>query len=828
MDAVSLDLRFVRKECGVTLQKVILAAAMMLCAGVASAQEADPPVPTMLERALAGPMQDVEEIVFANRASYADGHWYANIGYYCNDHNQKAVSGDGKGSGGRLCSLNLKTKAVTVLIDAGTGSIRDPVVHYDAQKILFSWRKADTDFYHLYEINVDGSSIRQITSEKYDDIEAAYLPDGGIVFVSTRCKRWVNCWKTQVAILYRCDADGRNITQISANIEHDNTPSVLPDGRILFTRWEYVDRSQVGYHHLWTMNQDGSEQMVYYGNQEHFPLYIDTRPIPGTSKVAGIESPGHGRRDHRGKVVVLTDELGPDAPAGKRLVRNGNFVDPYPLSEDCFIVAQDKRILLMDGSGDIQALHVSDRLCHEPRPVIRRARERMSMPRSNPAKKTGTLILTDVYNGRNMTGVKRGDIKKLLVLESLPKPVNFSGGPDLLTWLGTFTLERVLGTVPVEADGSASFELPANRAVFFVALDEKDLAVKRMQSFVSVVPGEVTSCVGCHENRVKTSSSPHAGALMAIKRAPSKIKPFAGFPDVLDFNRDVQPILTRNCTQCHNFKDYKGSLSLEYALGPKWSHAYYALVARLQIADGRNGYGNQPPRSIGSSASRLMQKIDGSHHKVKLSDEEWRMIWLWIESGATYAGTYAALRNGEEMSRSGHASRVFHRHGGVIKRRCGTCHGVEKLPPVPSSMPAWPDKRGITRPVARHERLVIEKDPLARFGRDILVNMTKPMASPLLLAPLAKSAGGWGRCGQVFETREDTDYVLMLKAIEGGKEAMDEIPRYSTPAWKPNWQYVREMKRFGVLPESFDLAVQKLDAFETDQRYWASLWWSGK
>jgi hypothetical protein len=143
-------------------------------------------------------------------------------------------------------------------------------------------------------------------------------------------------------------------------------------------------------------------------------------------------------------------------------------------------------------------------------------------------------------------------------------------------------------------------------------------------------------------------------------------------------------------------------------------------------------------------------------------------------------------------------------------------------------MPAWPDKRGITRPVARHERLVIEKDPLARFGRDILVNMTKPMASPLLLAPLSKSAGGWGRCGQVFETREDPDYVLMLKAIEGGKEAMDEIPRYSTSQWKPNWQYVREMKRFGVLPESFDLAAQKLDAFETDQRYWTSLWWSGK
>ena len=809
----------------------ILVWLLVLCIGMASAQESETshPQSTMLERALQGPMQGVEEIVFANRASYEDGHWYANIGYYCNDHNKKAFAGDSTtGARGRLCKLNLKTKELTVLVDAGTGSIRDPVVHYDAQKILFSWRKAGTDFYHLYEINVDGGNVRQITDGPYDDIESAYLPDGGIVFVSTRCKRWVNCWKTQVAILYRCDADGGNITQISANIEHDNTPAVLPDGRILFTRWEYVDRSQIGYHHLWTMNPDGSGQMVYYGNQEHFPLYIDARPIPGTSKVVGIESPGHGRRDHRGQVVVITDELGPDAPEGKHLVRKGSFVDPFPFTEDCFIVAQGKRILLMDGGGDMLALHVSDRLCHEPRPIIKRTRERVSTPRSNPARKTGTLILTDVYNGRNMTGVKRGDIKKLLVLESLPKPVNFSGGPDLLTWLGTFTLERVLGTVPVEADGSASFELPANRAVFFVALGKNDLAVKRMQSFVSVVPGEVTSCVGCHENRIKTPSSPRPGALMAMKRSPSKIKPFAGFPDVMDFNRDIQPILTRNCTKCHNFEDYKGSLSLEYALGPRWSHAYYALVARLQIADGRNGYGNQPPRSIGSSASRLMQKIDGSHHKVKLTDKEWRTIWLWIESGATYVCTYGALRNEDEMSRSGHASRVFHRHGDVIKRRCGTCHGVQKLPSIPYHIPPWPDKRGITRPVARHERLVIENDPLARFGRDILVNMTNPTASPLLLAPLAKSAGGWGRCGHVFETRDDPDYALMLGAIEGGKKVMDEIPRYSTPAWKPNWQYVREMKRFGILPDSFDLAVQKLDAFETDQRYWASLWWQGK
>lgn len=778
----------------------------------------------MLKQALDGPMKGVEEIVFANRASYDDGHWYANIGYYCDNHENMAYAGNGNGAGGRLSRYNLRSKKLTVLIDAGTGSIRDPIVHYDAKKILFSLRKAGTDYYQLYEINTDGTNIRQLTNDKYDDFEATYLPDGGIAFVSTRCKRWVNCWKTHVAILYRCDGNGNGIRQLSTNIEHDNTPTVLSDGRILFTRWEYVDRSQIGYHHLWTMNPDGTEQMVYYGNQEHYPLYIDARPIPESSHVIAIESPGHGRRDHRGNIILMTDEFGPDSVKGKKLVCKGNFTDPFPFSDDCFLVARNKQILLMNAMGKSTTLHTSDRICHEPRPVILRQREREVLTRSNPSKATGQLILTDVYNGRNMAGVKRGDIKKLLILESLPKPVNFSGGPDLLSWLGTFTLERILGTVPVEDDGSASFELPANRPVFFVALDKNDMSVKRMQSFVSVAPGEITSCVGCHENRVKAPSSPRTGALLAMKRAPSKIMPFTNLPDVLDFNRDIQPILNNHCIKCHNFKDYKGSLSLEYALGPRYSHAFYALFARKQVADGRNGFGNQPPRTIGSSASRLMKKIDGTHHDVKLRPEEWRTIWLWVESAATYVGTYAALRNEEEMSK-GRTHHLFGQNGPVFRKRCRTCHGRNGLPSIPFHTPPWPDKRGIKKPVARHERRVIDDDPLARFSPGILMNLTNPEASPLLLAPLAKREGGWGRCGNIFEDRNDPDYRTLLAALHKVKNSADEIPRYSTPAWKPNWQYVREMKRFGILDSSFNLENSRLDPFETDQKYWESFWW---
>ena len=246
---------------------------------------------------------------------------------------QKAYAGNGKPDVGKLCKLNVRTGEVTVLLDAGGGSIRDPQVHYDAQKILFSYRKAGTDYYHLYEIQVDGTGLRQITSGPFDDYEPAYLPDGDIVFVSTRCRCWVNCWKTQVGVLYRCDADGGNLRRLSYNHEHDNTPWVLPDGRILYTRWEYVDRSQVEFHHLWTMNPDGTEQTVFFGNTHPGTLMIDAKPIPGTDDVIASFSPGHGVTDHKGIATIVSPRGGPDfEPAARPASPRGLVAtDPRPL-----------------------------------------------------------------------------------------------------------------------------------------------------------------------------------------------------------------------------------------------------------------------------------------------------------------------------------------------------------------------------------------------------------------------------------------------------------------------------------------------------------------
>jgi hypothetical protein len=258
-------------------------------------------------------------VLFAVRRTYDDSHWYANIGYFCDDHRQKAYSGNGAPAEGRLMKLDLASGEATVLLDAQGGSIRDPQVHYDGTKAIFAYLKAGTDHYHLYEIQLDGSGLRQLTDGPYDDYEPAYLPDGGIVFVSTRCRSWVACWMTQVGVLYRCDADGGNIRRLSFNTAHDNTPWVLPDGRILYTRWEYVDRSQVEFHHLWTMNPDGTNQMPFFGNMHPGIVMIAAKPIPGTDEVLATFSPGHGITDHRGFAAILSPKSGPD-----RQTRHGN------------------------------------------------------------------------------------------------------------------------------------------------------------------------------------------------------------------------------------------------------------------------------------------------------------------------------------------------------------------------------------------------------------------------------------------------------------------------------------------------------------------------
>ena len=749
----------------------------------------------------------VNEIVFAVRQVDPDGHWYANFSYWSNNPKRTLYH-----DGGRLCRMNLKSGKVTCLINDPTGGVRDPHMHYDGKKILFSYRKGGQPFYHLYEINIDGTGLKQLTNEEFDDIEPIYLPDGDIVFCSSRANRFVQCYFVRVATVHRCKPDGSDIRALSCNIEQDNTPWLLPDGRILHQRWEYIDRSQVRFHHLWTMNPDGTNQMVYYGNMHGSIVMIDAKPIPNTQKVIVSFSPGHGRKEHAGVMTIVDPRNGPDDRSMARSInRDGSLHDPYPVSQDCFLVARDTDIRVIDTQGNSYMLYnlpadwiVGAMKIHEPRPLRPRKRERIIPPRVNLAASTGTVMLQDVNIGRNMKGVKRGDIKKLLIIEALPKPINFSGGMEPLTMGGSFTMERVLGTVPVEEDGSANFELPALRSVFFVALDENDLSVKRMQSFMTVQPGERLSCVGCHEERGTTA--PPGRRSKAVLRLPSKIKQIVGVPDIYDFPRDIQPILDKHCVPCHGPTKtarggpQAGKVLLDGGRGPMYSHSYWTITTRNLVSDGRNRDGNRAPRTIGTSASKLMKLIDGSHYKVMVSAREKTMIRLWIESAATYPGTYAALGTG--MVRSTGADGGMRK---VFGASCGKCHGGGK------------------------------------FNVNTALNLSDPAKSLVLTMPLSPAAGGNGMVRKVkkngkmvdervviFKDTRDPGYQAILAGVRCDKAKLDKLKRFDMPDFRPNIHYLREMKVYGILPEDFDIEKDPVDPYQLERKYWKSLWYHPK
>jgi hypothetical protein len=744
-----------------------------------------------------------------------------------------------------------------------SGSVRDPYVDYDGRRILFSYRRSGSEYFHLYEIQSDGSGLKQLTDGPWDDIEPCYAPDGNIIFGSSRARRWVPCNDIQVATIYWCDADGNNIRMLSPNVENDNTPWPLTDGRILYERWEYVDRSQMHFHHLWVMNPDGTNQMVYYGNMHPRHAFLDAKPIPGSDNIVMIQSPEHGETEHRGAVSILDPKGGPDDLSANRVIANGSFRDPYPLSPDSILVVDNDRLFLMNGNGDRQELYrLGGELgdgswLNEPRPLRPRPREPVIPSRVDLTKTTGTLILMDTYIGRNMRGVNRGDIKKLLIMEILPKPVNFEGQMWPITVWGSFFIKRIIGTVPVEADGSAHMELPANRALQFAVLDQDDLAVKYMCSFLSVAPGEVTTCIGCHEDR--TMAVPNMPVIQALQRPASRPEPIANMPEIFDYPRDIQPIWDRHCLDCHGTEQYDGRMLMTGDQGRQYTHSYYMLHSRMQVADGRDlARGNYPPRTIGSAGSPLINKVDGSHYNVQLSAQELRLVKLWIDASGTFAGTYGALATGEI---SGNWSSVDAARD-VMERRCNGCHRDDmRLPSSPTEKNAisppgntgsigygetysdrYPDSPGWqwapahewTPPwvepygdgslrIGSYEWMKRYAEPRLQFASDIIYNLSYPEQSVQLLAPLARSAGGYGICGDIFTSTGDEDFQRLLRCIQDARQRLLDIGRFNMPDFRPRRMYISEMKRWGVLPESFDLDGP-IDVYETDRQYWESLY----
>jgi hypothetical protein len=323
---------------------------------------------------------------------------------------------------------------------------------------------------------------------------------------------------------------------------------------------------------------------------------------------------------------------------------------------------------------------------------------------------------------------------------------------------------------------------------------------------------------------------------LAARRPASRIMPIAGAPDVPDFPRDVQPVLDRNCVACHNYDRREGRVVLTGDHGPMFSHSYYTLVVRHQVADGRNyARSNYPPRALGSGGSRLMKMLEPSHYGVQASARDRQTVRLWLDAGAPYPGTYAALgtgtiggyqQNAEILENDGKWPATIAAQP-ALAERCAACHAKRRLP-IPRTLS---DEIGLSfwDPDMNDPRLL--------HSRHIAFNLTRPEKSLVLLAPLAKSAGGYGLCrgpeaaegaGTVFASTADPAYRAILAMCEAGRRRLDEVKRFDMPGFRPRPEYVREMKRYGVLPASFDAAKDPVDVYAIDRAYWDLFGWKGK
>jgi len=542
-----------------------------------------------------------------------------------------------------------------------------------------------------------------------DDVHPCYLPDGDIGFASTRSEHGVLCTPGHYLActnLYRMKADGSALRPISYGALSEFTPTMLDDGRILYNRWEYVYKGIAAVQSLWIMRPDGSGSEELYGNNIANPgVFWQARQVPGNSRLVvcigcGHEPLGVGQvllldlsKEKRttDPIVSLTPNVKTENLRGLFQLRNGVwrediygplYADPYPLSDKFFLVScnPDKRyndpagygIHLLDAFGNrVPIYHDSEisawqPMLHSPRqtPAVLSA----ARTETSGSDATGTLFLNDVYRG--LSGVDPGTVKYIRVMEQVPKPwaaeidllrgedrrADGAGGRghiaiglDSHIWIAV-----LLGVVPVEEDGSAHFQVPSRRNLFFQALDENFMEVQRMRTFVSLEPRETRSCVGCHESG--SQAPPVSRLAMALRRPPTKLAAQPGdvAPRPLHYPTNVQPILDRHCVSCHSGADPKVEPDLRGELTTLFSRSYENILRAGLVDTVREWPGATyamqnaeavPPYSHGSHRSRLVEVLKAGHHDVKLSQAEWIKLVTWIDCGVPYYGSYYGRRN---------------------------------------------------------------------------------------------------------------------------------------------------------------------------------------
>ncbi|MDF7824839.1 hypothetical protein P4B35_12510 [Pontiellaceae bacterium B12227] len=564
--------------------------------------------------------------------------------------------------------------------------INDMSLSFDGQTIFFSAKKKNIAYgWNIYEVGVDGTGLKQITDGNTADISPIELPNGRLAFISTRANTWVECQGKHAGLLYSMARDGSDVRLLSANIDSDHSPRVTNDGRIMFTRWDYgVEKNVFARHGLWTVNPDGTNLQLVFGNTIEDPGgFWWAQPIPDRPEILSVFGPHHNH--HAGMIGLVWNGNGPEAPrgAGYRWITRetpvygdktyaDGYRTPFALNEKQFLVSYggekhrpewvspepgnwkikrpyDKytplKLLYLDAYGNEKIIYeAGDHLsCYNPWVVQPRKRPPVIADKVPPvawnysdpeemnrtdagADMTATMMLQDVYLGISEY-VKRGEAKYIAVMEQVQKSRRMAGGEAWghtpIIGRGTVHARRLIGLVPVEDDGSAFFKVPALRSVSLNVLDEDGRTLMRMGSDLHVMPHENLSCVGCHEQRELGygAAPPNLGARAALRKAPVvPQKQGWGTQGLLDYCTVVQPVWDKHCIKCHSGPLPKGGVNLTGDKTRFHNQSYDQLVDR-DIVDHLSVFSLDHDETTPKTVGAIVSRIDEFMDKTHCGSE---------------------------------------------------------------------------------------------------------------------------------------------------------------------------------------------------------------
>jgi len=764
------------------------------------------------------------------------------------------VEGFRRGGGLYVFTPDEEGGKLRCLVDSSDAMISTADLSYDGKQIVFAWkrgglvmcnpvahiedidRSVSDNNYQVYRVNVDGTGLTQLTQGQHNNLDPCWLPDGGIAFISDRKPAYAYCYVVTSPVVYRMNRDGKNQKRLSANYLMDFTPSVLRDGKIIYTRWEYVDRAACPIQSLWAINPDGTGLAGFYGNRVITPgTFMDAQPVPNTNMVIATATNHNG--PCRGGIVLIDPTKGANAkeaitnltpevdiyahrrgggPWGNGMLDcrvGGTYEKPFAIDERHFLVSQSGQLKLRDFDGNAVTLlpmqdgmgfYCAQPLRATPRPPVLTG---TTMDRSAVLPEDGrvsgawaAVFMQDVYNGLQ-PHVKRGEIKQIAVVQEIEKNTHSPQNnlkPDgsgmrniavfgfqfpLVSCGATYAPKKLWGFADVNEDGSAAFKVPSEVPIYFMALDAEGRTLQRMRSFTHLMPGEVQGCVGCHADRNSVASRP--ASQLTLRGKPQDLTPPEWGVVGFSYDRVVQPVFDSYCIECHNEREQPSGVDL---CGDKtdFFNVSYDILCRT----GTQGEWNW--RSHGSPSGPQYDEVRGMSPYAE---------WIWTINGAGQNVLEITPRRWgspasklAEIIRSGHPDKDGKPMVEVADadRRKVYLWLDLNVPYYGTSSSNHKNRLGSRRMLPDQLEPTLREIASRRCAqchqqgipRKFYTRMLKPQNNNFLLAPLAKQAGGTQKCGQaVFKSKDDPDYRKLLEVFRPIQQLIEQRPRADMPGF---------------------------------------------